>query len=69
MSPKQLARVFPSGRTIHVPSNGKPMKGYKVALANLEKGLSADGRKPRYRSDSSPKVVPGQAVQTRRQGR
>lgn len=43
MSSKQLKRVFPKGRTIHVPSNGKPLKGYKVAKANLKKGLNADG--------------------------
>ena len=47
MSRKQLARVFPKGRTIHVPSNGRPLKGYKVAEANLAKGLRYDGRKPR----------------------
>lgn len=43
MSRSQLARVFPKGKTIHVPSNGKPLKGYKVAKANLKKGLNADG--------------------------
>ncbi|MEP1207584.1 MAG: DUF882 domain-containing protein [Rhizobiaceae bacterium] len=43
MSRRQLSRVFPKGRTIHVPSNGKPLKGYKVAKANLKKGLNADG--------------------------
>ncbi|MGI9363872.1 MAG: DUF882 domain-containing protein [Rhizobiaceae bacterium] len=43
MSSKQLKRVFPKGRTIHVPSNGKPLKGYKIAKANLKKGLNADG--------------------------
>ncbi len=43
MSRKQLARVFPRGRTVHVPSNGKPLKGYKVAAANLKRGRNADG--------------------------
>ena len=43
MSAKQLKRVFPKGKTIHVPSNGKPLKGYKIARANLKKGLNADG--------------------------
>lgn len=43
MSRRQLSRVFPRGRTIHVPSNGKPLRGYKTALANLKKGLNADG--------------------------
>ena len=43
MSRRQLARIFPKGKTIHVPSNGKPLKGYKIAKANLKKGLNADG--------------------------
>ncbi|MEE9314801.1 MAG: DUF882 domain-containing protein [Rhizobiaceae bacterium] len=45
MSKRQLSRVFPRGKTIHVPSNGRPLRGYKVAMANLKKGLNADGRK------------------------
>ena len=36
MSHGQLARLFPDGKTLHVPSNGKPLKGYKEAQA-LEK--------------------------------
>lgn len=43
MSSRQLARVFPRGKTIHVPSNGKPLRGYKTAALNLKKGLNADG--------------------------
>ncbi len=43
MNKKQLARVFPRGKTIHVPSNGRPLKGYKTAMANLKKGRNADG--------------------------
>ncbi|MDO9061652.1 MAG: DUF882 domain-containing protein, partial [Bradyrhizobium sp.] len=37
MNHDQLARVFPDGRTVHVPSNGKPLKGYELALADVEK--------------------------------
>lgn len=36
MTRKQLAQVFPDGKTIHVPSDGKPMPGYKQALAELK---------------------------------
>ncbi len=43
MSHSQLSRVFPRGKTIHVPSNGKQLKGYRVAKANLKRGLNADG--------------------------
>jgi uncharacterized protein YcbK (DUF882 family) len=42
MTYDQLARVFPNGRTVHIPSNGQPMSGYALALADIEKrGTSA----------------------------
>jgi uncharacterized protein YcbK (DUF882 family) len=37
MTHDQLAKVFPDGRTVHVPSDGQPLKGYALALADLEK--------------------------------
>lgn len=37
MSYDQLARVFPNGRTVHVPSNGKPLPGYQLALVDISK--------------------------------
>ena len=36
MSHDQLARVFPDGRTVHIPSDGKPLQGYALALADIE---------------------------------
>ncbi|MBP0439288.1 DUF882 domain-containing protein [Tianweitania sediminis] len=36
MSRSQLLAVFPKGDTIHVPSDGKPLPGYKQALAAYE---------------------------------
>jgi uncharacterized protein YcbK (DUF882 family) len=30
---KELVRVFPNGKTLHVPSDGKPLPGYAQALA------------------------------------
>jgi hypothetical protein len=33
MSRQQLVKVFPDGKTLHVPSDGKPLPGYAVALA------------------------------------
>ena len=53
MSRKQLARVFPKGRTIHIPSNGRPLKGYKIAAANLKKGLNYDGSPRRTAANAS----------------
>jgi uncharacterized protein YcbK (DUF882 family) len=42
MSHEELARVFPSGRTVHVASDGRPLPGFAQALADIEKrGSSA----------------------------
>jgi hypothetical protein len=42
MTHDQLARVFPDGRTVHVPSNGGPLKGYELARADIEKRGNGD---------------------------
>ncbi|MGH6754554.1 MAG: DUF882 domain-containing protein, partial [Bradyrhizobium sp.] len=42
MTHDQLARVFPDGRTVHLPSNGGPLKGYELARADIEKRGSGD---------------------------
>ena len=42
MTHDQLARVFPDGRTVHVPSDGNPLKGYELARAEIEKRGSDD---------------------------
>ncbi|TDQ20391.1 uncharacterized protein YcbK (DUF882 family) [Phyllobacterium brassicacearum] len=36
MSRRELLAVFPDGKTIHVPSDGKPLPGYEQALAAYE---------------------------------
>ncbi len=36
MTRDQLVRVFPDGKTVHVPADGKPMPGYATALAQVE---------------------------------
>ena len=43
MTHDQLAHVFPDGRTVHVPSDGNPLKGYDLALAEIEKRGDGDG--------------------------
>lgn len=44
MPREQLARLFPDGRTVHIPADGKPMDGYEVAKADiLSKGGSVSG--------------------------
>jgi hypothetical protein len=37
MTHDQLAKIFPDGRTVHLPANGGPLKGYELARADIEK--------------------------------
>jgi uncharacterized protein YcbK (DUF882 family) len=37
MTHDQLAKVFPDGRTVHIPSDGQPLPGYALALADVER--------------------------------
>ena len=37
MTHDQLAKVFPDGRTVHIPSDGQPLRGYSLALADDER--------------------------------
>ncbi len=36
MTHDQLVKVFPDGRTVHVPSDGVPLSGYALALADVK---------------------------------
>jgi uncharacterized protein YcbK (DUF882 family) len=42
MTHDQLAKVFPDGRTVHVPTDGVPLKGYELAKADIEKRGNGD---------------------------
>jgi uncharacterized protein YcbK (DUF882 family) len=46
MTHDQLVRVFPDGRTVHIPSDGRPLRGYALALADVERR----GSNPSYMS-------------------
>ena len=35
MSREELARVFPDGRTVQIPTDGRPMQGFALALADV----------------------------------
>jgi len=77
MSRSQLARVFPDGKTLHMPTDRKPMKRYKEALAleragkleKLNKGrfgsrtAIASNTAPRSRANSGDVIRPS-AVST-----
>ena len=36
MTRDQLARIFPDGKTVHLPADGQPMPGYALAMAEIE---------------------------------
>jgi uncharacterized protein YcbK (DUF882 family) len=36
MTHEQLVRVFPDGKTVQIPSDGKPLPGYALALAEIQ---------------------------------
>ncbi|NJR13728.1 MAG: DUF882 domain-containing protein [Phyllobacteriaceae bacterium] len=44
MSRKELVAVFPNGKTLHVPSDGKPLPGYEQALAAYKNKGRGDTR-------------------------
>jgi uncharacterized protein YcbK (DUF882 family) len=37
MTREQLVKVFPDQRTVHIPTDGKPLAGYQLARADLQK--------------------------------
>ncbi len=37
MTHEELARVFPDGRTVQIPTDGRPLRGYALALADIKK--------------------------------
>ena len=44
MSRKELVKVFPKGNTLHVPTDGKPLPGFKKAQAAYERKISNQGK-------------------------
>jgi uncharacterized protein YcbK (DUF882 family) len=40
-----LEKIFPDGRTVHIPADGRPMRNYALALADVERaGNAPNGR-------------------------
>jgi uncharacterized protein YcbK (DUF882 family) len=50
MTHDQLARVFPDGRTVHIPADGNPLKGYELARADVEKRGNGDDASTKSKS-------------------
>jgi len=57
MTREQLVKVFPNQRTVHVPTDGQPLAGYDLALADIGKrGSSPSAVSLAARGDSKPNV-------------
>lgn len=41
MTREELVRLFPDQRTLHIPSDGQPLAGYALALADHSRGLKS----------------------------
>ncbi|MCP4999572.1 MAG: DUF882 domain-containing protein [Hyphomicrobiales bacterium] len=55
MNRNELSKVFPKGKTLHLPTDGKPLPGYNQALADYKSRVSAKsiqvaGKRPRRSS-------------------
>jgi hypothetical protein len=42
MTRQELVQLFPSGNTLHIPSDGKPLPGYQQAMADYKRRVSTD---------------------------
>jgi hypothetical protein len=42
MTREQLVKVFPNERTVHVPSDGRPLAGYELAAADIQRRGSGE---------------------------
>jgi hypothetical protein len=51
MTREQLVKLFPDGRTVHLPADGTPLRGYELARADIEHGAHhRSGAEPTQRS-------------------
>ena len=53
MTREQLARVFPDGRTVHLPTDGKPLAGFALAQADIAKRGSSSFDNARLAANES----------------
>lgn len=54
MTRQELVRLFPDGKTVHLPSDGKPLPGYQQAMAEYKRRLASGGGIMMADSKSSP---------------
>ena len=41
MSRQELARIFPNGKTLHLPADGRPLPGYDVAMMDYKRRVGS----------------------------
>lgn len=58
MSRRELVAMFPNGKTLHVPTDGKPLPGYKQALAAYNKRKKGGGSVVVASAEPAPKPKP-----------
>jgi len=58
MTREQLARVFPNGRTVHLPTDGKPLAGFALAQADIERRSTSPSAREAVRLASSDNKKP-----------
>ncbi len=42
MDRQELVRLFPDGKTMHIPADGRPLPGYQQAVADYKRRISSD---------------------------
>src|SRR5690606_36808632 len=42
MNRQELVKLFPDGKTLHIPTDGKPLPGYEQAVADYKRRVGAD---------------------------
>ncbi|WP_246318804.1 DUF882 domain-containing protein [Peteryoungia desertarenae] len=55
MSRSELSRLFPDGKTVHIPADGKPLPGYQQALAEYKQRLRSGNNPIMMADDQSPR--------------
>lgn len=55
MSRSELSRLFPDGKTVHIPADGKPLPGYQQALAEYKQRLRSGNNAIMMAEEQSPR--------------
>ena len=57
---QQLVKIFPNGRTVHIPADGKPLKNYAAALADIERHGNAPNERSLAAAQAAGAISEGQ---------